>query len=120
MISKVALDRLYIVVSLSVHVDLDAAEIKVLKVVWITIICTVKCGIVNHPDHDPARDLARKEPLMYIISHSRSHAVAFAHDTSDWILGISNLKSFSLRNKYSGGYVRFANQQFTLVNLDSK
>ena len=58
MIFKVAFDRFYIVMYLSVHIDLDAAKIKMFKVERVAIVGSVKGLITNHRDNDSARNLA--------------------------------------------------------------
>src|SRR5688572_19819263 len=100
MIFKVTFYRFYIVVSLPIDVNLDATEVKVLKVKRVTTEGAVERFVINHRDDNPARDLSGEQTFMHVVSHAGSDAVAFTNDTSDRILGIADLKSFGLLDKH--------------------
>src|SRR6266516_1920220 len=119
MIFKVTLDRFYIVIRLSVYVDLDAAEVVVFQVKRITTIRSVERFVVDQCDNYPARNLSCKQPLVYIISHSRTNTVTLADDPSDGILCIPDFKCFCLLDKHSRRNVYFTHQQFTFMYLHS-
>src|SRR6267154_1977676 len=120
MIYKVAFDRFYIVVSLSVDVDLDARKVKVFKVERISLVGSVERLIFHHRDHYSARNLTRKESFVHIVTHAGADAIAFTHDASDGIIDISNFERFRLRDKHARTNVHLSKQQFTLEYLYSK
>src|SRR2546425_1899600 len=110
MMCKVALDCFYIAVRLTVYIDLDAAKIKVFKIERVTLVRAVERLIIDHRDDYPARNLSCEEPFVHVVSHAGPDAVAFAYDASNRILGISNFKRFSLRDKHARGNVNLTNQ----------
>src|SRR6267154_1951637 len=120
MIFKVAFDWFYIAMCLSVNIDLDATQIKVFKVERIAVIGAVERLIFYHRDDYSARNLPREEPFVYIIPHTGGDAIAFAYDTTNRILCISNFKRFSLCYKHARRYVHLTNQQFAFVYLDAE
>src|SRR5206468_11371145 len=117
---KVTLDRLYIAVHLTVDIYFDATEIEMFKIKRISSIRSVKCFIVNQSDNDSAGYLTSEKTFVYVVSHTRPYAIAFIHNTSDWILGITNLELLRLSNKHRRGNIRFTNQQLTFMYLDTK
>src|SRR6266516_3504326 len=120
MVFKVAFDRFYIVVSLPVDVDLDAAEVVVFQVEWIATKRSVERLVVDQCYDDSARYLPRKQPLVNAISHPRPYAVALADDTSDGIFRIPDLKRFCLLHEHSRRNMYFPHQQLAFVYLDFK
>src|SRR5688572_5748677 len=120
MIFKVTFYRFYIVVSLPIDVNLNATEVKVLKVKRVTTKGAVERFVVNHRDDNSARDLSGEQIFVHVVSHAGTNAVAFTDDTPDRILGIANFKSFSLLDKHGRRNVHLADQQFTFVYLDVK
>src|SRR2546425_10185808 len=101
MIFKVAFDCFDIAVRLSIEVNLDAAEVKVLEIERITTIGPVERFVAHHSDNDSTRYLPCEEPFVNVISHAGTDAITFANDASDWILGISDFERFSLFDKHA-------------------
>src|SRR6267154_6722212 len=91
---------------------------KMFKVERVASVASVERVVVHHRDYDPVRYLSRKQSLVYVISHTRTDAVAFTNDASDEILSISSFECFSLLDKYGRRNVHFSHQQFTFVYLD--
>src|SRR5206468_12385708 len=89
---KVALDRLYIAVHLTVDIYFDATEIEMFKIKRISSIRPVKCFIVNQSDNDSAGYLTSEKTFVYVVSHTRPYAIAFTHNTSDLLLDIINIE----------------------------
>src|SRR6266516_904017 len=120
MMFKVAFDRFYIVVGLSVDVDLDAAEVVVFQVERITTVRFVERFVVDQCYDYPARYLPRKQSLVYVVSHARTNTITLADNASDRILCIPNLERFSLLNKHGRRNVNFPYKQLAFMNLDAK
>src|SRR6266516_2681746 len=120
MVFKVAFVRFYIVVGLSVDVDLDAAKVVVFQVERIATKRSVERLVVDQCDDDSARYLPRKQPLVNAISHPRPNAIALADDASDGIFRIPDLKRFRLFDEHGRRNMYFPHQQLAFMYLDFK